>query len=133
MEKTIYGYPRRENKSGLGQKWKVSTVDIRIKKSGLKFIHSKVPSSGIHPGIHHGIHPGIFPGIHPGIHPGILPGIHYTPWYTVYTLVYSIHPGIYPGMYPGIHPGIKKLLLTSFNHFTRHIKEGFKLFSVSPS
>ena len=28
-----------------GLKWKVSTVDIRIKKSGLKFIHSKVPSS----------------------------------------------------------------------------------------
>ena len=36
----------REKKSGSGQKWKVSTVDIRIKKSGLKFIHSKVPSSG---------------------------------------------------------------------------------------
>ena len=35
----------REKKSGLGLKWKVSTVDIRIKKSGLKFIHSKVPSS----------------------------------------------------------------------------------------
>ena len=33
-------------KSGLGQKWKIFTVDIRIKKSGLKFIHSKVPSSG---------------------------------------------------------------------------------------
>ena len=46
MEKTINGYPRREKKSGLGQKWKVSTVDIRIKKSGLKFINSKVPSSG---------------------------------------------------------------------------------------
>ena len=45
MEKTINVYPRREKKSGLGQKWKVSTVDIRIKKSGLKFIHSKVPSS----------------------------------------------------------------------------------------
>ena len=29
-----------------GLKSKVSTVDIRIKKSGLKFIHSKVPSSG---------------------------------------------------------------------------------------
>ena len=40
------GYPRREKKSGLGQKWKIFTVDIRIKKSGLKFIHSKVPSSG---------------------------------------------------------------------------------------
>ena len=34
-----------ERKSGLGQKWKVSTVDIRINKSGLKFIHSEVPSS----------------------------------------------------------------------------------------
>ena len=45
LEKTIYGYPMREKKIGLGQKWKVSTVDIRIKKSGLKFIHSKVPSS----------------------------------------------------------------------------------------
>ena len=31
---------------GLGLKRKVTTVDIRIKKSGLKFIHSKVPSSG---------------------------------------------------------------------------------------
>ena len=41
------GYPRREKKSGLGQKWKVSTVDIRIKKSGLKFIHSIVPSSAL--------------------------------------------------------------------------------------
>ena len=30
-----------------GLKLKVSTVDIRIKKSGLKFIHSKVPSSGL--------------------------------------------------------------------------------------
>ena len=29
----------------LGLKWKVSTLNIRIKKSGLKFIHSKVPSS----------------------------------------------------------------------------------------
>ena len=45
LEKTINRYPRREKKGGLGQKWKVSTVDIRIKKSGLKFIHSKVPSS----------------------------------------------------------------------------------------
>ena len=45
LEKTINGYPRREKKSGLGLKWKVSTVDIRIEKSGLKFIHSKVPSS----------------------------------------------------------------------------------------
>ena len=35
-----------ERKSGLGLKWKGSTVDIRIKKSGLKLIHSKVPSSG---------------------------------------------------------------------------------------
>jgi len=47
LEKTINGYPRREKKSGLGQKWKVSTVDIRIKKSGLKFIYSKVFSSGV--------------------------------------------------------------------------------------
>ena len=46
LEKTINGYPKREKKSGLGQKWKFSTVDIRIKKSGLKFIHSKVPRSG---------------------------------------------------------------------------------------
>ena len=46
LEKTINGYPRREKKRGLGQKWEVSTVDIRIKKSGLKFIYSKVPSSG---------------------------------------------------------------------------------------
>ena len=45
LEKTINGYPRREKKSGLGLTWKVSTVDVRIKKSGLKFIHSKVPSS----------------------------------------------------------------------------------------
>ena len=29
-----------------GLKWKVSTVDIRIKKSGLKFNYSKVFSSG---------------------------------------------------------------------------------------
>ncbi len=47
VEKTNNGYPKREKKSGLEQKWKVSTVDIRIKKSGLKFIHSKVPSSGL--------------------------------------------------------------------------------------
>ena len=46
LEKTINGYPRREKKIGLEQNRKVSTVDIGIKKSGLKFIHSKVPSSG---------------------------------------------------------------------------------------
>ena len=37
---------KEREKSGLGLKLKVSTVDIRIKKSGLKSIHSKVPSSG---------------------------------------------------------------------------------------
>ena len=32
--------------SGLSKKLKVSTLDIRIKQSGLKVYHSKVPSSG---------------------------------------------------------------------------------------
>ena len=32
LEKTINGYPRREKKSELGQKLKVFTVDIGIKK-----------------------------------------------------------------------------------------------------
>ena len=31
LEKTIYGYPKREKKSGLRLRLKVSTVDIRIK------------------------------------------------------------------------------------------------------
>ena len=35
-------YPK---KSGLNKKSKVSTLDIRIKQSGLKLSHSKVPSS----------------------------------------------------------------------------------------
>ena len=36
-------YPK---KSGLSKKLKVSTLNIRIKQSGLKVSHSKVPSSG---------------------------------------------------------------------------------------
>ena len=36
-------YPK---KSGLSKKLKVSTLDIRIKQSGLKVSNSKVPSSG---------------------------------------------------------------------------------------
>ena len=34
-----------QKKSGLSKKLKVSTLDIRIKQSGLKVSHSKVPSS----------------------------------------------------------------------------------------
>ena len=46
LEKTMYGYPESEKKSGLRTKITVSTVDIWIKQSRLKVIHSKVPSSG---------------------------------------------------------------------------------------
>ena len=35
-----------QNKSGLSKKLKVSTLDIRIKQSGLQISYSKVPSSG---------------------------------------------------------------------------------------
>ena len=38
---------RERKRVDYGLKFKVSTVDIRIKQSGLKVIHSKVPSSGL--------------------------------------------------------------------------------------
>ena len=47
LEKPVFDfsvlYPK---KSGLSKKLKVSTLDIRIKQSGLKVSNSKVPSSG---------------------------------------------------------------------------------------
>ena len=45
----LYSIPK---KSGLGKKLKVSTLDIRIKQSGLKVSHFKVPSAvytNLHP------------------------------------------------------------------------------------
>ena len=42
FEEQVFDFPK---KSGLSKKLKVSTLDIRIKQSGLKVSHSKVPSS----------------------------------------------------------------------------------------
>ena len=42
LEKTMYGYPKREKKVDYRLKLKVSTLDIWIKQLGLKF---KIPSS----------------------------------------------------------------------------------------
>ena len=45
--KRCTGIQRERKRVDYGLKFKVSTVDIRIKQSGLKVIHSKVPSSGL--------------------------------------------------------------------------------------
>ena len=42
-----YSVTISKKKNGLSKKLKVSTLDIRIKQSGLKVSHSKVPSSAV--------------------------------------------------------------------------------------
>ena len=47
FEKPVFDYySLYPKKCGLSKKLKVFLLDIRIKQSGLKIIHSKVPSSG---------------------------------------------------------------------------------------
>ena len=38
---------KNREKSGLSRKFKVSTLDVQIKRSGLRAYNSKVPSSGV--------------------------------------------------------------------------------------